>query len=35
MKIEHAAMYVNDVEQARDFLINIWTENRITDIRLF
>jgi len=32
MKIEHIAMYVNDIEKVRDFFVNISAENQVTDI---
>ena len=32
MKIEHIAMYVNDIEHARDFLLSILMEKLMTDI---
>ena len=32
MKIEHIAMYVNDLEAARDFLQIIWAGSPMMDI---
>ncbi len=34
MRIEHVAMYVNDIEKARDFLSDILTGNLIPVITM-
>ena len=34
MKIEHIAMYVNDLEAAKDFLSLIWTEKQTSCITI-
>lgn len=32
MRIEHVAMYVNDLEAAKNFLRNIWEHQQMRDI---
>ena len=32
MRIEHVALYVNDLEEAREFLQSIWVQNQMTAI---
>lgn len=35
MKIEHIALYVNNLEEARNFLRNILMQNQTMDIIIF
>ena len=34
MRIEHIAMYVNDLEKTKDFLFNTFMQNPMTDITI-